>query len=344
MPCRSAPKFLRLRTSRNPIITYGLLAVDARDIHADARAHGARHRQLLQVNSLAAGRFGLVQRFDQHFQVLAQRLGCERSQAYRALHDARLVGAVLHLAGLCVLHRVRDVGRYRAHFRVRHQAAWPQDLAQLADDAHGVGTGDDHVEIHLAGLDLLGQVFHANDVGTGSLGRGGLVTLSEHRDADFLAGTGGQAFRNPPGLGRFLGVDAGIDGNIYRLVEFGGGGLLHQFHRVQGGIGLVALDQIRVGLLAFGKLHGYLVHFTPSTMTPMERALPAMVRTAASRSDAVRSGILVLAISSAWARVSLPTLSVWGILLPLSIPAALLISTVAGGVLMIKVKLLSANE
>ena len=66
------------------------------------------------------------------------------------------------------------------------------------------------------------------------------------------------------------------------------------------------------------------------------------VRTAASRSAAVRSGIFVLAISSACARVSLPTLSVCGFGLPFSMLAAFLISTVAGGVLMMNVKLLSA--
>src|SRR5687768_13077819 len=76
---------------------------------------------------------------------------------------------------------------------------------------------------------------------------------------------------------------------------------------------------------------------------PMLRADPAMVLTAASRSAAVRSGCLVLAISSAWSRVILPTLSVCGVFEPLSILAAFLISTVAGGVFITKVKLLSAN-
>ena len=61
----------------------------------------------------------------------------------------------------------------------------------------------------------------------------------------------------------------------------------------------------------------------PSTSTPMLRALPAIVRTAASRSAAVRSGILVFAISSACARVSLPTLSVCGFALPFSSFSAL---------------------
>ena len=51
---------------------------------------------------------------------------------------------------------------------------------------------------------------------------------------------------------------------------------------------------------------------------PIERAEPAIVRTAASRSAAVRSFILVLAISSTWARVSLPTLSRCGFCEPLS--------------------------
>jgi hypothetical protein len=73
----------------------------------------------------------------------------------------------------------------------------------------------------------------------------------------------------------------------------------------------------------------------------MLRALPAIVRTAASRSAAVRSGALALAISSACARVILPTLSVLGRELPFSIFAALRISTLAGGVLRMKVKLLS---
>ena len=48
----------------------------------------------------------------------------------------------------------------------------------------------------------------------------------------------------------------------------------------------------------------------------MLRALPAMVLTAASMSAAVRSGCFIFAISSAWARVSLPTLSVCGLALP----------------------------
>ena len=73
----------------------------------------------------------------------------------------------------------------------------------------------------------------------------------------------------------------------------------------------------------------------------MLRALPAMVRTAASRSAAVRSGVFVLAMSSSCLREILPTLAVFGVPLPFSMPIALRISTDAGGVFMMNVKLRS---
>jgi hypothetical protein len=57
---------------------------------------------------------------------------------------------------------------------------------------------------------------------------------------------------------------------------------------------------------------------------PIERAEPAMMRTAASMSAAVRSGCFVFAISSAWARVSEPTFSLFGFCEPEVMPAAFL--------------------
>src|SRR3546814_13922716 len=58
---------------------------------------------------------------------------------------------------------------------------------------------------------------------------------------------------------------------------------------------LVAIDLGGNSGRAFSQFgHAY----TPSTVMPMLRALPATVRTAASRSAAVRSGDLVLAISN----------------------------------------------
>src|SRR5574343_769796 len=76
---------------------------------------------------------------------------------------------------------------------------------------------------------------------------------------------------------------------------------------------------------------------------PMLRAEPAMGRIAASTSASVRSLTLTLAISSHWALVMEPTLSVWGFGEPFWMPAAFLIRMVAGGDFITKVKLLSAN-
>ncbi len=58
-----------------------------------------------------------------------------------------------------------------------------------------------------------------------------------------------------------------------------------------------------------------------------------MVRTAASRSAAVRSGIFCVAMASSCARVNWPTLVVCGLALPFCKPIAFLIKTVAGGFL-----------
>src|ERR1700751_4980685 len=71
---------------------------------------------------------------------------------------------------------------------------------------------------------------------------------------------------------------------------------------------------------------------------PIERAVPAMIFSAASIVLALRSGLLVVAISRTWAAVSLPTLFVCGSLLPLSTPAAFLISSGAGGVFVMNEK------
>ena len=71
---------------------------------------------------------------------------------------------------------------------------------------------------------------------------------------------------------------------------------------------------------------------------PIERAVPAMIFSAASIVLALRSGIFVSAICRSCAAVSVPTLALCGSLLPLSTPAAFLISSGAGGVLVMKVK------
>ena len=73
----------------------------------------------------------------------------------------------------------------------------------------------------------------------------------------------------------------------------------------------------------------------------MLRALPAIVRTAASMLAAVRSGSFALAISSSCLRVTLPTLTVFGVLEPDWMPTAYFSRIVAGGVFVMNVNVRS---
>src|ERR1700688_2807485 len=73
----------------------------------------------------------------------------------------------------------------------------------------------------------------------------------------------------------------------------------------------------------------------------MLRLLPAMVRTAASKQQAVKSGIFILAMSLCCLREIFTTLAVCGVPLRLGMLSSFAMSTDAGGVFMMKVKLRS---
>src|SRR5215469_9951465 len=76
---------------------------------------------------------------------------------------------------------------------------------------------------------------------------------------------------------------------------------------------------------------------------PIDRAVPAMIFSAASIVVAFRSGIFVSAICRSCAEVSVPTLVLCGSALPLSTPTAFLISSAAGGVLVTKLNVRSSK-
>ena len=143
--------------------------------------------------------------------------GRERDLADRRVHDAGLVDAELHLAGLDFLDRLGDVGGDGAGLRVRHQAARAEHLAELADGAHHVGRRDDGVEVHPAAGDLLDQLLAADTSAPASCGFPLLVGAGDdehalglaqpvrqhHRAADHLVGVlriDAQANRQPDGL------------------------------------------------------------------------------------------------------------------------------------------------
>src|SRR6185295_20405813 len=97
-----------------------------------------------------------------------------------------------------------------------------------------------------------------------------------------LAGAGGQHDRAAHRLVALLRVDAEVHRNVDRLVELGGRRLLDELDRLDRRIGLARVDLGEESLPALG----YVRHYMPSTMTPIERALPATMRIAASRSAA----------------------------------------------------------
>src|SRR5580765_491614 len=255
------------------------------------------------------------------------------------MNDAGLVGTVLHLTSLGVLDSGSDVRRHSADLRIRHQATRPQDLTQGADDTHGVWRSDDDVERHVASLDLFRQIFHTNDVRASHPGLFCLFAGSKHGNTNGFACTSRQHDGTANDLVRFFRIDAQLNGHIDRFVELRCCELLHKHQRVIERISLGTIDPALQRLGAFCQLG----HYSPSTVMPMEWAEPAMVRTAASISAAVRSGFFWVAISSTCLRVILPTLSVCGLAEPFCRPAAFLIRIVAGGVFITKVKDLSAK-
>src|SRR6185312_2731227 len=74
----------------------------------------------------------------------------------------------------------------------------------------------------------------------------------------------------------------------------------------------------------------------PTTSSPIDRAVPATVLTAASSDSQLRSGSFSLAISSTCLAVTVPTLFLFGSADPFAMFAARLSSTGAGGVLVMK--------
>eukprot|EP00042_Codosiga_hollandica_P026760 m.128533 g.128533 ORF g.128533 m.128533 type:complete len:312 (-) comp52295_c0_seq7:6802-7737(-) len=255
-PGPDSPRTDSVPRPRRPSLCSGRvgLGVDRRDFDAGADAHRRRDGDLAQVDALARRRLGLVQSLDQRAQVAFQLVGVERATAEGAVDDAGLVDAELDLASLGVLDGGGDVRGHGANLGVRHQAARAQDLTQGTDDTHRVRRGDDHVEGHVARLDALGQVFHADNVSTSGTGFVSLGALGEDGDALGLAGAIGQHDGAANDLVRLLGIDAELHGNVDGLIELGGGQALDQFEGFGQRVQLGRFDLASQRLLLLGEL------------------------------------------------------------------------------------------
>ena len=111
---------------------------------------------------------------------------------------------------------------------VRHQASRAEHATQATDQRHHVGRGDGHVEVHVALLDLGGQIVGADELGTGRASGVGGLARGEHRDAHVLAGTAGQGHGAADHLLGFAWIDAQPHGHVDGLVELGAGHRLDQ--------------------------------------------------------------------------------------------------------------------
>src|SRR4051812_13269815 len=243
------------------------------------------------------------------------------------------VGAVLELARLCVTDRLPHVHRDGAGLRVRHQAARTEDPAELADVSHLVGRGDRDVEVGESLLDPLGEIGGADDVCAGLLGLLRLVALGEDGDLRVLAGSVRKHQRPAELLVRVADVQSQPEVDLDRLVELRRRHLLDDADSLRGRVLVLALEErLRVPVVLAVR------HQSTSVSTPMDWAVPAMMRIAWSTSRAFRSGILVSAIWRTCALVRRPIFSRFGSPEPFSTRSASLIRTAAGGVFVMNEK------
>src|SRR5947208_5546187 len=284
------------------------------------------------VDALHAARPGAHERVDERGEVLHQLRLSERRLADDGVHDAGLVHAKLDPAAFRVSDRLADVVGDGARPRVGHEPARAEHATEAADHAHEIGRGDGDVEVHPAALDPLGEIVSTDHVRAGGLGFAGFVAGGEHGHADLLAGAMRQDRGAADELIGLLRIDAEPEMCLDRRVELRLRGVLHQLDRFLGRVRLAALDLFRQRAVALSVLRHH------ATSTPIERAVPSIIFTAASRSFAFRSGNFVRAISSTLARLIFPTFSLFGIAEPFSMPAALRIRSAAGGVRVTKVK------
>src|SRR5690606_18533259 len=188
--------------------------------------------------------------------------------------------------------------------------------------------------------DAVDDLLAGHEVGAGRFGRRQAVALGDGEHADRLAGAvrqGDGAAHVLVGLAR---VDAEAEVRLDGLVELGRGQLLDEAGGLFDGVEAVGVDLLEQGAVALTVLRHQFG--APSTVTPIERAVPAMMRAAATSSAALRSAIFLRPISRHCSQVSLPTLLRCGSPEPLVSPAAFLMRKDAGEVLVVKVKERSA--
>src|SRR5579863_1978564 len=254
------------------------------------------------------------------------------------VNDAGLIETELYLTGFDVANRGADVRRDRSGFRIRHFLG--ENAPELFTDlCHHVRRSHCNVEFAEAAFDAVDQILIADDVGAGFLRRLRVVTLSECDNANDATRSVRQQHRAANVLVALFRIDAETNVGFDCFGELRVGVFLDERNRFGR---REQLPAIVLGEEFLEALPMMLWHYA-STSTPIERAVPATMRFAASMSLALMSGIFTLAIDSSWACVSFPTLLRLGSLLPDSIWSACLMRNDAGGVLVTKLNVRSSK-
>ena len=240
------------------------------------------------------------------------------------MDDVGLVETVLDLTGLGLLDGLRQVGGHGAGLGGGHETLGAEDLTETADNAHHVGAGDDDVEIEpVLALDLLDELHAADVIRAGFLALLFALRLAEHENLDALAGAVGQDDGAADLLVSVAGVNAELHMQLDGLVELRLGGLGDKLESLSGLILGAFIDELRALFIIFTSEHfiillkcgfseGYFLPRLPAqspTTTPMERQVPAIMLTADSMSEQLRSRIFCSAILRTSSLLMVATLS-----------------------------------
>src|SRR5208283_4149621 len=104
--------------------------LDRSRIQRDSRPHARTQIASLDVLALGHRRLCLNHARNQRCRVVDQFVGRKRNLSHRHMHQSRLVGAELDLAGFDFLHRTRDVHGDRTRLWIWHQTLRSKHLAQ----------------------------------------------------------------------------------------------------------------------------------------------------------------------------------------------------------------------
>ncbi|GBH14739.1 hypothetical protein KPSA3_00651 [Pseudomonas syringae pv. actinidiae] len=291
-PARQGPQSFKRRDKQRRAIF--VLRFQRTLVDDQARAHGGAQGDALDVNTFRGSRLDTLQVSDQGFNVFLQLDCVETDFANGSVDNAVFVGAITNLTSLGVLDSGSHVRSNSADFWVRHQATRTENLTQLAHNAHCVRGSDDDVIVQIAGFHFSSQIVHTNAVSTSSQSGFSSRTLGENCNAYSFTGAVRQYGSATNNLVGFTRINTQVDSDVDRLAELDSRQLGQQSSCIHKVVRLASFNLFGDCLLTLGQLS----HYTPSTLRPMLRAEPAMVRTAASMSAAVRSAFFALAISS----------------------------------------------